>query len=134
MIICLKCISDISFNFVRFTYLLIMSTRQNKVSKLIQKDIADILQHYSSNILPGKMLTVTNVRISPDLGVAKIYISVFPSSEGKHDVDLLNGHKNIFRNNLGKKLRHQLKKVPEIVFFLDDSLDYIENINNLLNE
>lgn len=111
-----------------------MSTRQDKVAKLIQKDIADILQVYNRGLLPGKMITVTNVRISPDLGIAKIYVSVFPSSTGKKDIELINEHKNIIRNNLGKKIRHQLKKVPEINFFLDDSLDYLDNINSLLKD
>ncbi len=109
-----------------------MSTRQNKVSKQVQKDIASIIQQYSSDMIPGKMLTVTSVRISPDLGVAKIYISVFPSSDSDKNIALLNQHKNIFRNDLGKKLRHQLRKVPEIIFYLDDSLDYLDNINKLL--
>ena len=111
-----------------------MSTRQDRVSKQIQKDIAVILQLYSSGLLPGKMLTVTSVRISPDLGVAKIYISIFPSSNGEKDISLLNEHKSIIRNNLGRLVRHQLKKVPEIVFYLDDSLDYLDNINNLLKD
>ncbi len=93
-----------------------------------------MLQQFGKNILPGKMLTVTNVRVSPDLGVAKIYISVFPSEEGKKDIQYINEHKGLFRNNLGRKMRYQLKKVPEIIFYLDDSLDYIENINNLLKE
>lgn len=111
-----------------------MSTRQDKVSKLIQKDIAVILQLYSNGLLPGKMLTVTKVRISPDLGVAKVYISIFPSNNGEIEIGFLNKHKSIIRNNLGRLVRHQLKKVPEIVFFLDDSLDYLDNINNLLKD
>ncbi len=111
-----------------------MSTRQDKVSKQIQKDIAGIIQQLGNSMLPGKMLTVTNVRVSPDLGVAKIYISIFPSEEGQKDIQFINEHKGLFRNGLGRKMRHQLKKVPEIIFYLDDSLDYIENINNLLKE
>jgi len=111
-----------------------MSTRQDKVSKQIQKDVAVILQLYGNGLLPGKMLTVTKVRISPDLGLAKVYVSIFPSSNGIMDIDLLNEHKGVIRNNLGKKIRHQLKKVPEIAFYLDDSLDYLDNINNLLKD
>jgi len=111
-----------------------MSTRQDKVSKQIQKDIADILQLYSKGLFPGKMLTVTSVRISPDLGVAKIYVSVFPSPDASKDISLLNEHKNIIRNNLGRKVRHQLRSVPEIIFYLDDSLDYLDNINSLLKD
>ena len=80
------------------------------------------------------MLTVTNVRISPDLGQARIYISIFPSQEAQVIMTELNDHVGFYRNELGQKLRHQLKKVPEIKFYLDDSLDYIDNIDNLLKK
>lgn len=109
-----------------------MNTRQNKVSKQIQKDMAEILHLHSPHSETVKMLTVTNVRISPDLGSARIYVSVFPSSDSDKTIAYLNEHIGIYRNELGKKIRHQLKKVPEIMFFLDDSLDYIDNIENLL--
>jgi ribosome-binding factor A len=109
-----------------------MSTRQNKVSKQIQKDIAEILQSHTQSLTPGKLLTVTSVRISPDLGVARIYVSVFPSQNGEQSIIILNEHLSHFRNELGRKLRNQLKKVPEFRFFLDDSLDYLENIETLL--
>jgi ribosome-binding factor A len=109
-----------------------MNTRQEKVAKQIQKDLAEILRTHASGISGNKMLTVTNVRISPDLGVARVYISVFPSEGGQQVVDLLNEHPARLRNDLGKKIRHQLRKVPQLSFFLDDSLDYIDNINTLL--
>jgi ribosome-binding factor A len=109
-----------------------MSTRQNKVAKQIQKDTAEILLSDGASLAPGKMLTVTNVRISPDLSVARIYISVFPSDNSSQVINTLNEHINHFRNELGHKLRNQLKKVPVFNFFLDDSLDYLENIENLL--
>ncbi len=109
-----------------------MSTRQNKVSKQIQKDMAEILRLHGPYSETVKMLTVTNVRISPDLGNARIYISVFPSNDSDKTIDDLNEHVGLYRNELGKKIRHQLKKVPEIEFFLDDSLDYLDNIETLL--
>jgi ribosome-binding factor A len=111
-----------------------MSTRQNKVAKQIQKDMAEIIHTYTHAIAPGKMLTVTSVRISPDLGVARIYVSVFPSDNSSQIIQNLNEHTHQFRNDLGIKLRHQLKKIPELSYFLDDSLDYLENIDNLLNK
>ena len=80
------------------------------------------------------MLTVTQVRISPDLSVARIYFSVFPSEEASKVLAVVNEHKAQFRNELGKKLRHQLKKVPEIAFFIDDSLDYANSIENLFKK
>ena len=109
-----------------------MNTRQQKVSKQIQKDMAEILQMHVQSITPGKMLTVTDVNITPDLGVARIYISVFPSQKGNEYIEILNNSKSQYRNELGKRLRHQLRKIPEILFVLDDSLDYIEKIDNLL--
>ncbi len=109
-----------------------MNTRQNKVSKQIQKDMAEILQSHVQSLTPGKMLTVTSTRISPDLGVARIYVSVFPSEDSNQTIEKLNEHINHFRNELGRKLRYQLKKVPEFRFFLDDSLDYLEKIETLL--
>ena len=111
-----------------------MNTRQEKVSKQIQKDMADIILHHSKEIAHGKILTVTEVRITSDLGLARIFISVFPSDNSKEIVTELNNRKGMYRNELSKKMRHQLKKMPEIEFFLDDSLNYVEKIDNLLKK
>lgn len=78
------------------------------------------------------MLTVTKVNITPDLGLAQTNVSVFPSENAAEAIDSLNKHKSPIRKELGEKIRHQLKKVPELKFYLDDSLDYIDNIDNLL--
>jgi ribosome-binding factor A len=111
-----------------------MNTRQEKVSMQIQKDMADIIHYYAMDIAPGKIITVTEVRITPDLGVARILISIFPTDNNQHIVDELNHKKNIYRNELSKKMRHQLKKMPEIEFFLDDSFNYLEKIDKLLKK
>ncbi len=107
------------------------STRQKKVSRLLQKELGQIIQQRSLE-LGGKMITVTTVRISPDLSVAKIYLSIFPAKET--DKTLLAVKEIIpqIRHELGNKVRHQLRIVPELAFFIDDSLDYIEKIENLL--
>jgi ribosome-binding factor A len=110
------------------------STRQNKISKQIQKDLSEIIAPFSRNLLPGKMVTITKVRVTPDLGLARIYISIFPSDKSQDAVDVLNLHLAPMRNELGRKIRHQVRIIPELKFFLDDSLDYIENIDNLLNK
>jgi ribosome-binding factor A len=109
-----------------------MNTRQHKISKQIQKDMAEILRPHAQSIAPGRMLTVTDVSITPDLGLTRIFISIFPSQKGNEYIEMLNNSKSQYRNELGNRLRHQLKKIPEILFVLDDSLDYIENIDNLL--
>ena len=108
------------------------TTRQSKVAKQIQKDISEIILKNGNSWVPGKLVTVTVVKITPDLGLAKVYVSIFPSTQAQDAVNLLDNHHNFIRNELGKKLRHQLKKVPELNFYLDDSLDYIDNIDNLL--
>ena len=109
------------------------STRQLKVSRLLQRDLADIFQKELGNELPGKMITVTKVKVSPDLALAKCYVSVFPD-KGSRIVDYLNTHTGKLRFKLGNRIRNQLRIVPELVFYLDDSLDYMENIDRLLNE
>lgn len=108
--------------------------RQNKVSRLIQKDISEIFTNHGREWFNGAMVTVTVVRISKDLFNAKIYISVFPSDKAEAILEFLDANISKVRYELGNRVRHQLKKVPEIKFFLDDSLDHIDRINKLLNE
>ena len=84
--------------------------------------------------MPGKMITVTTVRVTPDLGLAKIYLSIFPSGESEKDLEKVSSATSSIRNDLGKLVRNQLRVVPELHFFLDDSLDYIDNIDSLLKE
>ena len=91
--------------------------RQQKIARQIQRDMADIFSKEAASFLQGAMVTVTAVRVSPDFGYAKIYVSVFP-----------------FDRSLGQRVHNQLKTVPEIQFFLDDSLEYIDNIDQLLRE
>lgn len=112
----------------------IESTRQSKVSRQIQKDISEIINAHLKEFFPGIMLTVTIVRVSNDLGLAKIYVSVFPSKDADEIVKELNENVKFFRNELGKRMRHQVKKIPELNFYLDDTLDYIENIDKLLKK
>lgn len=110
------------------------STRQKKISRLLQKEIAEILRKKTITLAPGKMITVTTVRVSPDLGISKVYLSVFPSSAGNEVLDSINKAKSSIRNDLGKLVRNQLRVIPDLSFFLDDSLDYIDNIDSLLSE
>ncbi len=108
------------------------STRQNKIERLLQRDLGDIFQKGTTSLFRGKMITVTTVRVSPDLSNAKVYLSLFPVDDKKEFIDYINGIEGQIRFDLGKRVRHQLRKVPELTFFIDDSLDYIDNIDNLL--
>ena len=107
------------------------STRQSKIARLIQKELSEIflLQAKSMN---GVLISVTAAHISPDLSIARVYISVFPSNRGDEIVKNLNGNVRSIRFELGNRLRHQLRIIPELKFFIDDSLDYLERIDELL--
>ena len=103
------------------------TTRQQKIAKQIQKDVAEIFQKEGAPIVRGSLVTVTAVRISPDFSYAKIYVSIFPFEQSGEVMKRLE-HQNWFiRRALGQRLRNQLKNVPEIQFLLDDSLEYIEH-------
>ena len=95
-------------------------------------NIGEIFQHLDSSIIQGKMLTVTVVRMSPDLSVAKIYLSVFPSEKREEYLVHLKKYTKVIRNELGQRVKMQLRIVPELVFFIDDSLDYAAKIDELL--
>jgi ribosome-binding factor A len=108
------------------------STRQKKVSRLIQKEIADIFLRKGNEYAPGKLISITKVRISPDLSYARIYLSIFPSTNTDVVLQSVQDHSTRIRFDLGNKVRSQLRIVPDIAFFIDDSLDYIDKIDRLL--
>jgi len=108
------------------------STRQKKVSRLIQKEVADIFLKKGSELAHGKMVSVTKVRVSPDLSFARVYISIYPSAGQDDILKSVQDHSSKIRFEMGQKIRRQLRIVPEIAFFIDDSLDYIEKIDKLL--
>jgi len=116
------------------TFAPMTTTRQNKVSRLLQKELGEYLQRTGSGLTRGKMVTVTVVRISPDLSVAKIYLSIFPGDGAEEAIQAISDKAGLFRKEMGLRLRNQLRHIPELAFFLDDSLDYIDRIENLLNE
>lgn len=108
------------------------STRQKKISRLLQKEISEIIQKEGSALFLGKMITVTVVRVSADLSVAKVYVSIFPYKES--DIKTINAHTREVRFHLGKRIKNHMRKVPELVFYYDDSFDYSSNIDYLLNQ
>lgn len=107
------------------------STRQSKIARLIQKELGDIFLKMTKETR-GVLVSVSIVRVSPDLGIVKAYLSVFPSAKGEEIIEILNKNNKSIRYELGNRVRHQLRIIPELRFYLDDSLDYIENIDNLL--
>ena len=108
--------------------------RQNKVNSLLQKEMAEIIQQESRILLPGGLITVTGVRISPDLGLAKVYLSLFPVKDKKAALENIKGHSHQLRGKLGHRIGKQMRVVPELNFYLDDSLDRQEEIDKLLKK
>ncbi|WP_289158444.1 30S ribosome-binding factor RbfA [uncultured Muribaculum sp.] len=107
------------------------TTRQAKISRLLQKELSEIFRQQTAKT-HGVLISVSAVRVSPDLSTARVYLSVFPSDKGQELLDSINKSAKTVRYDLAQKVRYQLRKTPELSFFLDDSLDYLENIDNLL--
>ena len=109
------------------------STRQAKISRLLQKELSEIFRQQTAKT-HGIIVSVSTVRVSPDLSVAKAYLSIFPSEKAPEVLTIIEASAKTVRYELAQKVRFQLRKVPELQFFLDDSLDYIENIDKLLDK
>ena len=107
------------------------TTRQQKIARLIQKELSEIFRLETAKI-GNVIVSVSTVRVSPDLSIAKAYLSVFPSNKGEEIVANINKNSKSIRYDLAQKVRFQLRKTPELAFYLDDSLDYNEHIDNLL--
>ncbi|MDR2802640.1 MAG: 30S ribosome-binding factor RbfA [Prevotellaceae bacterium] len=110
------------------------STRQQKVGRQLQKDIAEIIRQQGMSAYGGAMISVTSVRMSPDLALARVWLSIFPSNRAAAVMNLINQHSRSIRGELGKRIAKQMRIVPELVFAVDDSLDYVEKIDELLKK
>lgn len=108
------------------------STRQQKISRLLQKELAEIFQKESRTMFMGKMISVTVVRVTPDLALARAYLSIFPSDNTSEVLKHIRIANPKIRGLLGRKVGKQLRVIPELEFYIDDSLDYIDNIDRLL--
>jgi ribosome-binding factor A len=109
------------------------TTRQAKIARLLQKELSEIFRRQTSKT-HGVIVSVSNVRVTPDLSLARVYLSVFPSEKGEEILNNINNSTKTIRYELAQKVRFQLRKTPELAFHLDDSLDYIERIDNLLKK
>jgi len=108
------------------------TTRLNKINRLLQKELGDMFLKFTQT-MGGTLVSVTAVKISPDLSVAKAYLSIFPADKKDEVLALIKNSSKSIRFELAQRTRYQLRRVPEMSFFLDDSLDYIENIDRLLD-
>lgn len=110
------------------------SQRQQKIRKLLLRDLSEIFNHIGHQIQPGVMFTVTTVRISSDLSIAKVYLSMFPVSDKEAVLEKVKAASSKIRYEFGLRVKNQLRIIPEFRFFIDDSLDYIDKIDDLLKK
>ncbi len=109
------------------------TTRQQKIGRLLEKEFGDIFLQYAKNF-QGTLISVTRVNVTPDLGIAHVNLSIFPSEKGPEILKNIEENNKAFRYDLGNKVRHQLRIVPELRFHIDDTLDYLERIDELLKK
>lgn len=108
------------------------TNRQRKIASVLQKDLVDVLQKAAQDGMQGIIISVSKVSVTPDLGVAKVYLSIFPSEKRDDIVAGVKSNAPLIRHELAKRTRNQLRRMPELLFFGDDSLDYIEEIDKSL--
>ena len=109
------------------------TTRQNKIARLLQKELSEIFQQQTRS-MHGVLISVSTVRISPDLSVARAYLSIFPSEKSAELIKNINDNMKSIRYELGTRVRYQLRIIPELKFFVDDTLDYLEHIEEMLHK
>jgi ribosome-binding factor A len=107
------------------------ANRQNKIARLLQKELGEIFL-LQTKAMKGLLISVSLVHVSPDMSYARIYLSVFPSERGEEIIKNINNNVKSVRYELGTRIRYQLRIIPELKFFVDDSLDYIQKIDSLL--
>lgn len=119
--------TEISYNFVAFVYLYLMeeSKRQKQVGKLVQQEMSDIFQREGMSIVDGGMISIAKVSVTPDLMEARIYLSLFQVKDSATLLKEIKERTGEWRNLLGQRVKNQLRRVPELQFFIDDTLDYV---------
>lgn len=109
------------------------TTRQSKISRLIQKELGELFVQQAQQ-LKGVLISISAVRVSPDLSIARVYLSIFPTDKGADLLENIKANAKSIRFDLGQRVRHQLRIIPELHFYIDDSLDYLQNIDELLKK
>lgn len=108
------------------------TNRQRKIAGVLQRDLVDVLQKAAQDGMQGVIISVSKVSVSPDLGIAKVYVSIFPSQRRDDILKGITSNASLIRHELAKRTRNQLRRMPELIFFQDDSLDYIEELDKSL--
>jgi ribosome-binding factor A len=111
------------------------SQRQKKIASVLQKDLVEVLQGAArEGGMSGVIISVTQVKVTVDLSIAKVYLSIFPIKQAKVLIDGITSNAPIIKHELAKRTKHQLRRMPELLFFLDDSLEYIDKIDQSIKQ
>jgi ribosome-binding factor A len=110
------------------------SKRQQKFAGVLQEELAQVFQREGAAFLPNTLVTITRVRVSPDLAVAKVYLSFFNTNNTTLSINTVNAHSGEIRYKLGARIRHQVRVVPELTFFVDDTNEYVERMDHLFDK
>jgi len=110
------------------------SKRQQKFAGVLQEELAQVFQREGGSFLPNTLVTITRVRVSPDLAVAKVYLSFFNTNNTTLSINTVNAHSSEIRYKLGSRIRHQVRVVPELTFFVDDTNEYVEKMDSLFEK
>lgn len=108
------------------------SNRQKKIAGILQQDLADVLQRAAADGLKGVIISVTKVKVTADLSVAKVYLSIFPNKNNDALLSGIRSNTPLIRHELAQRTKNQLRRMPQLDFFIDDSLDYIDGIEQSL--
>ncbi|MBB4109168.1 MULTISPECIES: 30S ribosome-binding factor RbfA [Pedobacter] len=110
------------------------SKRQQKFAGVLQEELAQVFQREGAAFLPNTLVTITRVRVSPDLAVAKVYLSFLNTNNTTLSINTVNAHAGEIRYKLGSRIRHQVRVVPELTFFVDDTNEYVERMDHLFDK
>lgn len=110
------------------------SKRQQKFAGVIQKDLAEIFQREGANMLPNVMVTITKVRVTSDLAIARVYLSFFNSTNNAIALNTIKAHAGEIRYKLGNRIKDQARIVPQLEFFVDDTSEYVERMDKIFDK
>ena len=116
-----------------YYFCIMESNRQKKIASVLQRDIVDVLQNAATQGgMKGVIISVTKVNVTVDLSIAKVYLSIFPIEKGEELLEGIKSNASLIKHELAQRTKHQLRRMPQLAFFIDDSLEYIDQIDRSL--
>lgn len=116
-----------------YYFCIMESNRQKKIASVLQRDIVDVLQNAATQGgMKGVIISVTKVNVTVDLSIAKVYLSIFPIEKGEELLDGIKSNASLIKHELAQRTKHQLRRMPQLAFYIDDSLEYIDQIDRSL--